>query len=239
MKDIFAPGGTLRASINLGNSVLANLDPATGQAVGISVDMATELARRLGVPLALVVVNSAGASVENINQDKADVGFFAIDPKRAQQIAFTKPYVLIEGAYAVHDASPVTTNAQVDQAGVTVAVAKDSAYDLFLTRELKHAEIVRMPTSTGVVQCFLDQKLDVVAGVKPQLARDAATVGGLRLLDQPFMVIRQAMGVPSARGAEAAQYLAAFVDEMKASGFVAESMQRHGIAGASVAGAND
>ncbi|SDG68779.1 amino acid ABC transporter substrate-binding protein, PAAT family [Paraburkholderia phenazinium] len=239
MVKVFAPSGTLRASINLGNPVLASLDPATGNPVGVSVDLATELARRLGVPLQLVAVKSAGASVDNVNQDKADIGFFAVDPKRGQEISFTKPYVLIEGFYLVHDTSPITTNDQVDQPGVTVAVGKDSAYDLFLTRELHHATIVRIPTSPAVVQGFLDQHLDVAAGVKQQLETDAAKTGGLRILDQRFMVIRQAMGVPKARGDEAAAYLSRFVEEMKASGFVAASLARHHITGAEVAGDTD
>jgi len=239
MVKVFAPGGTLRASINLGNPVLANIDPATGKAVGVSVDLATELASRLGVPLQLVVVRSAGASVDNVNQDKADIGFFAVDPKRGQEISFTKPYVLIEGFYLVRDASPITASDQVDQPGVTVAVGKDSAYDLFLTRELHRAKIVRIPTSPAVVQGFLDQHLDVAAGVKQQLERDAAKAGGLRMLDQRFMVIRQAMGVPKAKGDEAAAYLSKFVEDMKASGFVAASLARHQIAGAEVAKDND
>jgi polar amino acid transport system substrate-binding protein len=239
MVKVFAPGGTLRASINLGNPVLASIDPATGKAVGVSVDLATELASRLGVPLQLVVVRSAGASVDNVNQDKADIGFFAVDPKRGQEISFTKPYVLIEGFYLVRDASPITANDQVDQPGVTVAVGKDSAYDLFLTRELHRAKIVRIPTSPAVVQGFLDQHLDVAAGVKQQLERDAAKAGGLRMLDQRFMVIRQAMGVPKAKGDEAAAYLSKFVEDMKASGFVAASLARHQIAGADVAKDND
>jgi polar amino acid transport system substrate-binding protein len=239
MAKVFAPSGTLRASINLGNPVLANLDPQTGEPVGISVDLATELAKRLGVPLQLVAVKSAGASVENIEQDKADVGFFAVDPKRGQEISFTKPYVLIEGFYAVREDSPITTNEQVDQAGTTVAVGKDSAYDLFLTRELHHATIVRIPTSPAVVQGFLDQHLDVAAGVKQQLEKDAAKAGGLRILDQRFMVIRQAMGVPKAKGDAAAAYLSAFVEDMKSSGVVAASMTRHHIEGAEVAKADD
>lgn len=239
MASVFAPGGTLRASINLGNPVLASLDPATGQAVGVSVDLATELAKRLGVPLQLVTVTSAGASVDNVSQGKADVGFFAVDPKRGQEISFTKPYVLIEGFYLVRDASPITTNEQVDQPGVTVAVGKGSAYDLFLTRELHHATIVRIATSPAVVQGFVDQHLDVAAGVKQQLEKDAAKAGGLRLLDQRFMVIRQAMGVPKAKGDEAAAYLTKFVDDMKASGFIAASLARHQIAGAIVAKDND
>ncbi len=239
MAKTFAPQGTLRASINLGNPVLANLDAKTGEAVGVSVDLARELARRLGVPLQLVVVKSAGISVENIERNQADIGFFAIDPKRGQEISFTRPYVLIEGYYAVRKDSAITTNEQVDQAGTTVAVGKGSAYDLFLTRELKNATIVRIPTSPAVVQAFLDQNLAVAAGVKQQLEHDAQKAGGLRILEQRFMVIRQAMGVPKNRGEEAASYLSAFVEEMKASGFVAASLTRHGIEGAIVAKAND
>jgi polar amino acid transport system substrate-binding protein len=239
MAAVFAPGGTLRASINLGNPVLASLDAKTGKAVGVSVDLATELARRLGVPLQLVVVKSAGNSVENLEQDKADIGFFAVDPKRGQEISFTRPYVLIEGFYAVRNDSPIKSNEQVDQAGITVAVGQGSAYDLFLTRELKHATIVRIPTSPAVVQGFLDQHLAVAAGVKQQLEKDAAKAGGLRILDQRFMVIRQAMGMPKARGNAAASYLTQFVEDMKASGFVDAALARHHIEGAAVAKADD
>jgi polar amino acid transport system substrate-binding protein len=235
----FAPSGTLRASINLGNPILAALDPHTHQPVGVSVDLANELAKRLGVPLQLVAVTSAGASVESVEQDKADIGFFAIDPKRGQIIEFTKPYVLIEGVYAVRNDSPIVSNAQVDQSGTTVAVSKGSAYDLFLSRELHHATIVRLPTSPGIVQGFVDQHLSVAAGIRQQLAKDAAKAGGMRLLDEHFMVIRQAMGLPKAKGAEAAQYLADFVEQMKASGFVAAALARHRIEGAGVAGKDD
>ena len=239
MMKVFAPSGTLRASINLGNPVLASIDPATGKPVGVSVDLASALAGRLGVPLQLVAVGSAGASVDNVNQNKADIGFFAVDPKRGQEISFTRPYVLIEGFYLVRDTSPISSNDQVDQAGVTIAVGKDSAYDLFLTRELHHAKIVQIPTSPAVVQGFLDQHLDVAAGVKQQLEADAAKVGGLRMLDQRFMLIRQAMGVPKSKGDEAAAYLSKFVEDMKVSGFVAASLARHGIAGAALAKDDD
>ncbi|OTP80530.1 putative extracellular solute-binding protein [Caballeronia sordidicola] len=238
MARVFAPGGTLRVSINLGNPVLASLD-AGGKPQGVSVDLATAFAKRLGVPLQLVTVTSAGASVENVNQEKADIGFFAVDPKRGQEISFTKPYVLIEGFYLVRNTSAITTNQQVDQPGVTVAVGKGSAYDLFLTRELHNATIVRIPTSPAVVQAFLDQHLDVAAGVQQQLEKDAAKTGGLRVLNQRFMVIRQAMGVPKAKGPDAAAYLAKFVDDMKSSGFVAAALARHQIEGAAVAGDND
>ncbi|WP_298232211.1 transporter substrate-binding domain-containing protein [uncultured Azohydromonas sp.] len=233
----FVPTGRLRASINLGNPILAGQDAATGAAKGVSVDLATELARRLGVELELVVVDAAGKSVEVVAQERADVGFFAIDPLRGADIAFTGPYVLIEGCYLVRERSPIRANEEVDRKGHVVVVGKGSAYDLFLTRELQHARIERSPTSPTVVHTFmaLGDRADVAAGVKQQLEADAARLGGLRLLAGRFMVIRQAMGVPKHRGAAAAQALAAFVEEMKASGFVARALARHGIQGASVA----
>ncbi|WP_321957711.1 ABC transporter substrate-binding protein [Paraburkholderia bannensis] len=231
----FAPTGTLRASINLGNPILANRDPVSGQPFGVSIDLAQAFAEHLGTPLELVVFDTAGQSVEAVSDEHADFGFFAVDPKRGEKIAFTAPYVLIEGFYLVRDDSPIRTNAQVDDARNRVAVGKGSAYDLFLTRELKATEIVRAPSSPTVVQTFLEQNLEVAAGVKQQLEADAAKTGGLRLLDERFMVIRQAMGVPKSRGEQAAALLRAFVEEMKRSGWVADALARHGIQGASVA----
>ncbi|NLP63440.1 ABC transporter substrate-binding protein [Paraburkholderia sacchari] len=233
--DAFAPTGTLRASINLGNPILAGRDPASGEASGVSVDLARAFAQQLGVPLELVLFDTAAQSVEAVSEERADFGFFAVDPKRGETIAFTAPYVLIEGFYLVRDDSPVRANAEVDQPHNRVAVGKGSAYDLFLTRELKAAQIVRAPSSPAVVQTFLDQGLEVAAGVKQQLEADARKTPGLRLLDERFMVIRQAMGVAKQRGPRAAAVLGEFVEAMKASGFVAESLARHGIEGASVA----
>ncbi|AST29255.1 ABC transporter substrate-binding protein [Ralstonia pseudosolanacearum] len=229
-----APTGALRASINLGNPILAGLD-AQRQPAGVSVDLANALAQRLGVALELVVVDAAGKSVDVVSQEQADVGFFAIDPRRAASIRFTEPYVLIEGWYLVRADSPIRGNAEVDRAGNRVVVGQGSAYDLFLTRELQHAEIVRAPTSPAVVQTFLDTQCEVAAGVRQQLEADAAHRPGLRLLDERFMVIRQAMGVPAGRGPRAAQYVARFVEEMKASGFVERALQRHGVTGVSIA----
>lgn len=183
----------------------------------------------------LVVVDAAGKSVDVVSQEQADVGFFAIDPRRAASIRFTEPYVLIEGWYLVRADSPIRGNAEVDRAGNRVVVGQGSAYDLFLTRELRHAEIVRAPTSPAVVQTFLDTQCEVAAGVRQQLEADAAHRPGLRLLDERFMVIRQAMGVPAGRGPRAAQYVARFVEEMKASGFVERALQRHGVTGVSIA----
>ena len=230
----FTPTGKLRASINLGNPILA-CRGEDGGARGVSVDLAGELARRLGVALELVVVDTAGKSVDVVASEQADIGFFAIDPVRGANIAFSAAYVLIEGCYLVKDGSPLRANEEVDQAAHRVVVGTGSAYDLFLTRHLQHARIERSPTSPTVVDTFLELGAEVAAGVKQQLEADARRFGGLRLLDGRFMVIQQAMGVPKSRGAEAAAFLAAFVEEMKTGGFVAEALARHGIEGASVA----
>jgi polar amino acid transport system substrate-binding protein len=232
-----APRGRLRACINLGNPILASRDGA-GVVSGVSVDLATLLAERLRVPLDLVVVDAALKSVETVKADQADIGFFAIDPRRSDGIGFTAPYVLIEGAYLVRQDSPVTDNAQVDRAGTRIMVGRGSAYDLFLSRELKAAQLLRTPTSQTVVERFLAENADVAAGVRQQLESDAARIGGLRLLPGRFMVIEQAMGLPSARGAAAATMLASFVEQAKASGQVAQSLARHNIRGAIVAPAS-
>ena len=231
----FAPHGVLRASINLGNPILAGTDPATGQARGVSVDLATALAERLAVPLELVVFKTAGNSVEAVTQERADIGFFAVDPARGAGIGFTAPYVLIEGCYLVRQASLLQANEQVDRAGTRVVVGAGSAYDLHLTREIQHATLVRAPSSPTVVDVFVEQQLDVAAGVKQQLEADMLRFPGHRLLPGRFMVIQQAMGLPKGRGEAARAFLAGFVEEMKSSGFVHETLARHGIAGASVA----
>jgi aconitate hydratase len=234
LADTLAPGGPLRACINLGNPILAHRR-ADGSVGGVSVDLATELARRIGRPLQTVVVEAAGTSVETVRADGADVGFFAIDPLRGQGIGFTGPYVLIEGAWLVREDSPLRDGAEVDRAAHRVVVGRGSAYDLYLTRELKAATILRAATSPTVVDTFLAEGAEVAAGVRQQLEADAARWGGLRLLPGHFMVIRQAMGLPAGRGPAAAAALADFVEEMKASGFVAEALGRHGIDGAAVA----
>lgn len=234
----FAPTGRLRASINLGNPILANRNPATGQPFGVSVDLAQNLAQRLGVEIELVVFDTAGQSVEAVRSGAADVGFFAIDPLRGEGIHFTAPYVLIEGSYLVRDESPLQHNDEVDQPGTRVTVGKGSAYDLFLSRELQRAEIVRVASSQAVVDEFVRQGLDVAAGVRQQLEQDQKRHPGLRLLPGRFMVIQQAMGLPKERGADAANYLHRFVEDMKSSGFVATSLNQHHIQGASVAPAS-
>jgi len=232
---LFAPMGVLRASINVGNPVLARRDSPEVQPYGVSIDMARALAERLGVGVEFVVFDSASQSVDAVANGHADIGFFAVDPKRGESIAFTSPYLLIEGFYLVRDESPMRNNDDVDHAGVRVAVGRGSAYDLYLSRELKSAEIVRAPNPQAVIPLFLDQRLEVAAGVKQQLQSDMASHSGLRLLPERFMVIRQAMGLARQRGDEAHACLGVFVEDLKATGFITRSLERHGIAGASVA----
>jgi polar amino acid transport system substrate-binding protein len=231
----FAPTGVLRASINLGNPVLAYTDPASGAPAGISVDLARGFAKRLGVGLELIAFPTAGKSAETVAADDADIGFFAIDPLRGEKVAFTAPYVLIEGWYLVRQDSRLQHPDEADRHGHRIAVGKGSAYDLFLSRALKHADLVHAPTSPSVVDTFIAQNLELAAGVRQQLEADAARVGGVRLLPGRFMVIQQAMGVPKSRGEAAARMLQDYVEEMKASGFVAEALKRHGVEGALVA----
>lgn len=228
-----APNGTLRAAINFGNPILARRGD-DGQPVGVSVDLARNLAARLGVPVQFLTFESAGKVVEAVRSGSWDLAFVAIDPLRGQDLLQTHPYVVIEGAYLVRADSPIRRNEEVDRDGIRIAVGKGSAYDLFLSRELKRARIVHAPTSPAVTDLFVEQKLDVAAGVRQQLEADARRLPGLRVLDGRFMVIQQAMATP--RGREAgARYLNEFIESMKASGFVAQALQRHGIQGAGVA----
>jgi len=229
-----APTGKLRAAINFANPVLAARDAATGEPRGVSVDLARELARQLGVPLELVPYARAGLVVEAAKSGAWDVAFIAIDPERALEIGYTAPYVVIEGVYMVRQDSPIRSNTEVDREGTRVAVGKDSAYDLFLKRELKRATIVQAPSSPAVTDVFVQQKLDVAAGVKQQMEADARRIGGMRLLEDRFMVINQAMATPKGHD-EGLRYLREFVERMKASGFVAAALARQGIEGASVA----
>ncbi|HEY1397918.1 ABC transporter substrate-binding protein [Roseateles sp.] len=225
--------GKLRAAINLGNPILASRG-ADGELRGVSVDLAREAARRLGVSIELVAFNAAGKVVEAIKDRQVDLAFVAIDPLRGADTDYTAPYVIIEGAYLVRNDAPQRRNEDVDRTGTRIVVGRGSAYDLYLTREIKSATLVRAPTSPAVTDMFIADQLDVAAGVRQQLEADARRVGGVRLLPGRFMVIEQAMGVPKGRVA-ARRWLSAFVEEMKASGFVAEALRRHGIEGAFVA----
>lgn len=234
--EALVPTGKLRAVINVGNPILAKRSDISSDGVeGVSVDLAKGLAELLGCELQLVVVESAGKSVELLSQNSVDVGFVAIDPLRAETLAFTPPYVLIQGAYLVHEDSPLQSMEMVDRPGNRVVVGQGSAYDLYLTRTLKNASIVRAPTSPTVVECFLAEKCEVAAGVRQQLEFDRGLHAGLRLLPGNFMQIAQAMAVPSGRGEDVRRLVESYVQRQKADGMVASSLARHGIEGASVA----
>jgi polar amino acid transport system substrate-binding protein len=229
-----APTGVLRAAINFGNPVLAQKDPASGEPRGVSVDLANELARRLGVSVRYVTFDAAGKVFAAIGEGVWDVAFLAIDPARAKEVDFTAPYCIIEGTYMVRNDSPLQRIEDVDQPGIRVSVANNSAYDLFLTRTLRHAEIVRAPTGNEAIELFLRENYEIAAGVKGPLVRYAAGKQALRVMDGRFMTIQQAMGTPHGREA-GWKYLCGFVEEMKASGFVAAGLQRSGQLDAMVA----
>ena len=230
VKDL-APTGTLRAGINLGNMVLAQKDEKTGEPKGITVDLARELGRRLGVPVELVRFDAAGKTFEGLKAGALDIVFLAIEPVRAAEVAFTAPYVIIEGVYLVPKDSALKTVGDVDLAGVRIGVNKGSAYDLFLTRTLKAAQLVRGESG---IDLFVNDKLDAAAGVKQPLVEYAKTNPAVRVMDGRFMEIQQAMGTPLGRDA-GAKYLRRFVEEMKAGGFVADALKRSNQPDAAVA----
>jgi polar amino acid transport system substrate-binding protein len=217
-----APTGTLRAAISIANPVLMQTDPATGATSGVAVDLAQELARRLGVLLEKVSIDSPGKCFEAVKRAACDIGFLAIEPARMAVIDFTAAYVIIEGVYAVRADGPLKANTDIDRAGVRVAVKKDTAYQAFLARSLHAATLVPVEDPFGAFVC---DRLDAVAGVKQAVAHFVAGHPGLRMLDGRFMEIGHAMCLPKGREAGAA-YLRAFVEEQKASGFIAEALRR-------------
>jgi polar amino acid transport system substrate-binding protein len=230
----FAPSGTLVAAVNFGNVVIAQKDPAGGEPRGVGPELARELARRLGVPVRYVVYDTAGKVADAVKQGAWDVAFLAVDPARAQDIAFSAPYVQIEGTYLVRTDSPLRKLEDFDREGVKIAVGLKTAYDLFLTRSITKATLVRASTSIAAVEQFQAQKLDAAAGVKNFLDSVAAKDAGLRVIPGSFMTIGQASGVPKARTA-AAKYLHEFIEEAKATGFVARKLRESGIEDATVA----
>ena len=231
----FAPTGCLRVGINLGNPLLASLDGDIPK--GITVDIANYIASKLQLPIIFTCYQMAGATVDAVKAGDVDLVFVAIDPVRGADISYTPAYIQIEGAYMVKDASPLTKNAQVDVAGNEIVVGKGSAYDLFLTREIKQASLIRSANSQTVVDDFMSGVGNIAAGVKQQLESDAQRYEGLRMLPGRFMVINQAIGTPKARVdfEKITVYLSDVIRELKASGFIAEAMLQHKVQGAKVA----
>jgi polar amino acid transport system substrate-binding protein len=227
-----APTGVLRAGINLSNFLLVTARAPNGDPQGIAPDMAGEIAARLGVPLKLIPYESPGKLADAVAD--WDVGLIGAEPARAEQIAFTAAYLEIEATYLVPAGSNLRSVEQVDRTGVRIAVAARSAYDLYLSRSLKHAELVHANGLDGSYELFVREKLDALAGLRPRLTQDVEKLPGARVLDGRFTAVQQAIGTPKARVASAA-FLAAFVEEAKASGLVAQLIARHGVKGVNVA----
>lgn len=230
-----APHGVLRAAINLGNFLLVSGRDADGMPIGVSPDMARELARRLGVAIDLRGYDSPGVLADDAAADAWDVGNIGAEPARAETIAFTAPYCEIECTYLVAADSPITSVEGVDRPGMRIASAPRAAYDLWLQRNLRHAELVRSATLDGSFELFVEQGLDALAGLRPALSSQARRLPGSRVLDGRFSSVRQAMGTPRGRDEAGLAFLCAFVEEMKASGFVGERIAAHGVVGLSVA----
>jgi polar amino acid transport system substrate-binding protein len=233
-----APTGRLRIGINHGNPVLASKDPANGDLRGVAVDLARELGRRSELPVELVGFDAAGKMFEAVRAGGWDVAFLAIDPQRASEIDFeidfTAAYLLIEGTYLVPSDSPYHSNEDIDHAGVRIGVSANSAYDLFLSRSIKHAQLVRGSGPELAFRLILDGKVDVVAGVRQSLAANAPKLPGSRVFGSRFMAIEQALGIPKGHDA-AAKYLREFIEDVKASGVVAQAIERAGVGGVEVA----
>lgn len=228
-----APQGELRVALNYGNGVLVHRGK-DGAPLGVSADLARELARRLGLVPRFVSYDAAAKVANAVEENAWDLAFMAIDPKRGELIDFTKAYVLIEGTYLVKDNAPWHQVAELDQKGIQIAVGQGAAYDLFLSRHLQHANLVKFPTSAAAILGFVEQNLDAAAGVRQTLQEVMFGQAGYRILDGCFTAIHQAVALPKGREL-ALEYVSAFVEEMKQNGFIAESLIRSGQHGATVA----
>ena len=229
-----APTGKLRAGINMSNFLLVTGKAANGDPQGVSPDMAAEVARRLGVPLQLVPFPSPGLLADAVVDDVWSIGNIGAEPQRAEKIAFTAAYCEIEATYLVPAGSPIQSIDDVDKPGVKISVTGRSAYGLWLENNIKQAELVRTDTLDSSFETFVDQKLDVLAGLKPRLLTDIEKLPGARILDGKFSAVQQAIGTPR-KNAAAAKWLADFVEEAKTSGLVQSFIDKHNVKGLSVA----
>ena len=232
-----APGGKLRVGINFGNNLLTARDPVSRAPSGIALDLARELGRRLNVPVEIVSYESAGELADSARTGAWEVGFLGAEPQRANEISFSAAYLEIEASYLVPPGSPLQTIAEVDREGVRVAVPAKAAYDLYLTRTLKHARLVRAAGADAAFKLFVSDKMEALAGLKPRLVVDHDNLPGSRIIEGRFTAVQQAVGTPKgATGREAgAQYLREFVEDIKAAGLVARAIESNRVRGVSVA----
>jgi polar amino acid transport system substrate-binding protein len=233
-KQELAPAGKLRIGINHSNYLLVTPGSPQGAPLGIAADLGAELARRIGVPFEYVSFDGAGKLADAIKDAAVDVGFIGNEPQRAEVIAFSPPYLELPVTYLVPVGSAIRALDDVDKAGVRVSVSARSAYDLFLTRALKHATLVRSEGIPASVKTFAAQKLEALAGLKPGLMDEAKKLPGSRVLDGQVTAVQQSVGVPKKREA-AARFVRDFVEAAKAEGLVAKAVERHGVRGVNVA----
>jgi polar amino acid transport system substrate-binding protein len=228
-----APTGKLRVGINYGNPVLARRDPDSGELHGVAADLGRELGRRLDTAVELIGFESAGKMFDAVKLGAWDAAFLAIDPGRAGEVDFTAPYVEIEGTYLFPAGSALREIGDVDSAAVRVGVSGGSAYDLFLSRSLKHAQLVRAISPDTAFDLIVAGKVDVLAGVRQHLVANSAKLPGWRVLEGRFMAIQQALGIPKGHE-EGAKYLREFIEDVKTSGFVARAIEKAGVRGVTV-----
>lgn len=234
LRSELAPTGTLRAGLNHSNFLLVSKDSPPGNPRGVAVDMARELARRIGVEVAFVSFDSPGKLADAATSGAWDVAFLGAEPSRAHEIDFTHAYVEIESTYLVPAGSPIRGIADVDRDGVRISVSGRSAYDLYLTRTLRHAQLVRSDGIDASYERFVSHRLDALAGLRPRLEMDLKRLPGARILEGRFTAIQQAIGTPRGRLAAAA-YLREFVEDVKATGFVARLIEGNSAHGLTVA----
>ncbi len=229
-----APTGKLRIGLNHGNFLLVTRGSSATEPRGVASDLGRELARRVGVPVEFIKFESAGKLGDSVRTGVWDVAFLGAEPQRAAEIAFTAAYLEIPSTYIVPAGSPIRSVDEVDREGVRIAVTEQSAYGLYLVRTVKRAKLVLTKTGDGAVQAFVNDKLEALAGLRPALLTEVTKIPGARLLDGQFTGVQQAVGTAKNREASA-QYLRAFVEDVKASGLVAEAISRNGVQGVSVA----
>jgi polar amino acid transport system substrate-binding protein len=229
-----APTGRLRAAINLSNFLLVTGKTPSGDPVGVAPDMAAEIGRRLGVPVDYITYRTPGELADTVESGLWDIGLIGAEPQRAEKITFTPAYVEIESTYLVPPGSSIQSFADVDRAGIRVAVTDRTAYGLWLDRNIKHATLVKTDTLDSSYDVFVAQKLEALAGLRPKLISEARKMPGSRILEGKFAAVQQAIGTAKANSA-GAQWLTAFVGEVTASGFVAGLIAKHHVEGLSVA----
>ena len=229
-----SPSGKLKIGLNYSNFLLVIGDDANGEPKGIAPDLGRELARKTGMPFEFVKFDAAGKLFDAVKSAQCDVGFLGAEPQRADEVDFTNAYLEIPVTFLVPAGSPIKTIADVDREGVRIAVSERSAYDLYLSRTLKKAQLIRTKGIPASYDAFMAQKLEVLGGLKPKLVEEQARTPGSRVLDGQITGVQQAIGAPKGRPA-AAKYLREFAEEVKRSGFVAKAIEKHGVKGVRVA----